>query len=200
MYNKIKNEALKRKRSNDKKVNIDKLELYKEMYYNELERRELINSRITLPLGIIVVVFGTIPTYFLPIIINNIYSPKNIILIILLLLMTFTLILSTVFVTKTYIWKSIFSLKKYEYAFIPLPEDIEIYLKTEDGKNDCIEDLLLEAYADTIKVNYKENNNKESFLHEGLKWLICSVSIGAVMIFANYINMFANILKGRFLG
>lgn len=165
---------------------INRLVIYEKRYYNEINRRDEINRRVSLPLGLIVLLFGTIPSYFLPALTKNIASWKNRFLMLFILIMIIALIKATIYLVKTYLWVNIRERKKYEYAIIPLPDEIENYLKGVDRQEEEFHDLMLDSYLAAIKKNYHQNNIKEYYLYKGVEWIIYTLCIlGAAVILLN---------------
>lgn len=96
----------------------ERLELYRERYYFELGRKDQLKNGVTLPLGLVTLLFGSLD-YFLTVsfkIVNpNVKAISGLFIIIM-----FGSLLRAAYL----LWKSYY---KYTYAYIPSCKDLENY-------------------------------------------------------------------------
>lgn len=172
-----------------------RLDIYKERYYNEINDRYVLDSRITLSISLITLLFGAIPTYFLPLLINNIKSNKIVLLLIVLILMCVSLVLSTIYLIKMYMYPYLFHNFKlrmtaifnrkhskhkvfwsmkfsdnfigYIYNILPLPGEIELYYEEleEEYGEEAAQDIILN-YMISMYANAIEINTDLNMLKE----------------------------------
>jgi len=161
----------------------NRVDKYEKLYYKELERREALNRRVSLPLGLIMVLFGTIPSYFIPVIEENIFHWKNKIIFICLLGMVFTLGLTVYHLIKSYLWSNIRHRKRYRYIYVPLPDEIEDYLKRVEDPEKEYREMMVENYAISTRINFLINNKREGHFHKTLEWLVYTLLVAALLIF-----------------
>lgn len=172
-----------------------RLDIYKERYYNEINDRYVLDSRITLSISLITLLFGSIPTYFLPLLINNIKSNKIVLLLIILILVCVSLVLSTIYLIKMYMYPYLFHNFKlrmtaifnrkhskykvfwsmkfsdnfigYIYNILPLPGEIELYYEEleEEYGEEEAQDIILN-YMISMYANAIEINTDLNMLKE----------------------------------
>ena len=176
----------------DKKYRLD---IYKERYYNEINDRYVLDSRITLSISLITLLFGSIPTYFLPLLINNINSSKIVLLLAMLILMCVSLVLAAIYLIKMYMYpylfhnftlriKALFVRDEYDqkafvkmnfsdnfigyiYNILPLPGEIEFYYEelSEEYGEEEAQDIILD-YMISMYANAIEINTDLNMLKE----------------------------------
>jgi len=136
--------------------------LYERLYFDEIERREKLDSRLQLPLAILIVIFGII-AYML----QN-FSPSTSMPAVLFFWLIFSFAcLSLLF--------SIFYFKRswlgYKYRLLPTPEDSEKYRKAcidlykeyknfDELVNDAMHQYLFNAYVEYSSWNMANNDTK----------------------------------------
>ena len=140
------------------KMSIDtEKELFKDMYYFELDRKEKLNSKVNLPITIIILICGTI-VYFTRSI--NMFGIDLISIIFWFLYAV--LLISTIF-TVYYICRSFYD---YPYEYIPTASDFEKDINNlqeyyedpyfEDIEKDKKQELLQNDINRLIADNYKK--------------------------------------------
>lgn len=168
----------------------ERLNLYKQMYYFELEQKEKINSRISIPLGVIVVLIGGMGYFF-----KYINKMPNEIWVgyykISLFSFGLLIICSILFVIRAYYG--------YEYMYVSIPckleenytklvdyydNNYEEYFKDYyDKSKDCLikEDFyenLIKQYVDTTDHNSNLNKRKLNLLRVAGWILLLSIIFG----------------------
>ncbi|MGQ7279984.1 hypothetical protein ACT91Q_18730 [Brevibacillus thermoruber] len=167
---------------------MDRHELYKEMYYYELEQKEKINNRLGILIGILPVLFGA-----------GFYCLENsdqvnlgnwtTIFYIILSLFLLSLVLTTIYIIRTYLG--------YKYRYLSLPSDIEQYLHalrgfyesegnyTEEVVNQLIssdlKEFLTNIYIENTNFNMIENERKLQFLWRAGAFFTASIVCGALL-------------------
>lgn len=182
--------------SNKVKLEVDvinkKFELLKDMYYYELEQKEKINNRITIPMAIITLLIGLAVFYFknLEDIGTNIWGYAFFVIYgiyVLLVLITIYLIFRAYY--------------NYEYAYIPSPDVIETdikninryydenyeqYFKEKGSKQDLIEqdieNIISEYYKKSIHQNIPMNEKKSKLLRYTGNTLLLAICFAAISI------------------
>lgn len=178
----------------------DRLELYKQMYYFELEQKEKINSRVTIPLGVIVALIGLSGYLFkyirkMP---NEIWVGyyRTFLFIFIALICISIMIMAMAYYG-------------YEYMYICIPSKIEEnYNKTKEyydanydeyfkeetsrSKDELIKDdfneNIIKQYIETTDNNSKLNEKKLNLLRK-LGWtLLLSVVSGGISYLLFIIN------------
>ncbi len=165
-------------------------ELYKEMYYHEIYQKEVINNRISIPVGIISLLVGV--AYF------YISSEKNVVLnfwgvtfFILLSLFIISLVLAVYFCARAYY--------NYEYAYIAMPEEIhkysdgyDDYYEGEDNKENLVKNevdlFLAEQYMKATHRNRKNNEIKIAYLRFASLTLLIALSLAALCIYPFHVS------------
>lgn len=173
-------------------------ELLKEMYYHELEQRDKINDRVSIPLGVLFLLIGGAAYYannISGLINNNWYS----IFIVLYALYIILIVLSIYYAVRAYYG--------YGYVYIPkakiINSNIDYYInyynnnyekyfksKTDKTKEELIEidvkSRLYPLYRDAIDINRELNKKKIKYLRR-LGWaIVIAIIIGAVSVFPYY--------------
>lgn len=157
----------------------DLFKLYQKLYFHEIDMREKLNSRIQIPLAIIVAQI-TLLGYILKCL-TNIKSDFYGILVIILFVCTILLI-------ATSIYYFIRSWYNYEYSFLPAANETEEYrsllLETYRGYENCdllvenaLKDYLYNYYADCSTINTNNNDKRSIYIHKTSKYLIASFVI-----------------------
>ena len=178
-------------------------ELYKEIYYKEIEQKEALNSRINIPLGVLTLIAGS-AIYFT----NNCYSIPagnwrcGFI-------MAFSLHIALLITSAVLIFKSYYG---YGYLYIPIAKDIDnfstIYRQYYDEnyeayfsqRNKTKEELmetdvknrLLQIYMEAASNNREENFRKIKYLRFVSWSLIAVLFSGAITLFTHTIATGAN--------
>ena len=136
--------------------------LYEQLYFDEIERREKIDSRLQLPLAILIVIFGIL-AYMLQ---NVSHSASTIAVYsfwILFAIACGCFFLSILFFTRSWLG--------YTYRLLPTPEDTEKYkidcIELYKGYENCDElvdgaifQYLYNAYVDYSSWNMANNDTK----------------------------------------
>lgn len=163
------------------------LEIYKSMYYYELDTKEKINSRITIPIGVATLLTSGAGFFFSKLPKFSDLSWKYIFIEIFIIYLM-SLIKMIMDILKVY--------SGYEYTYIEanvvreFQLDIkkyydenyeEYFVKLGNSKNSLIEkdfkEKLIERYVEASKSNIKLNEKKLGYLRDiGLTTIICLIS------------------------
>lgn len=173
------------------------LDFYKELYYFELDRKDKINSYLSFPLAILVLIIGVV-SYFL----NNLPS-FNINSILSNLFHLFLICLSVNILCSLYYFiKSIYG---YGYGYIATATEIDSYIKKLEEYNKeaptkqrenietAFEELLLKQYSEYSSINSKNNDTKSRCLHNTSKSLVIAlifIILSSVPFFILKYNLF----------
>lgn len=127
-------------------VNNIKLEVYKEIHFREVDRKNEVNERTKWLLSMWILILGSIifclQNYY------KINQDKEYLFTVLIIYsITFALLSGRILA-------SCFSAKPY--AHLPSPKSIEEYLS--ENTNDTYENVLIEACSDAYDFNFKKNN------------------------------------------
>ncbi|CAJ1001012.1 hypothetical protein [Brevibacillus aydinogluensis] len=179
--------------------NHDNHDLFKEMYYFEHERRETINGRISLPIGVLPILIGA-GLYCLDTQDEVSLGNWTCLFHISLTLYFCSLTVTTYFLMRAYLG--------YKYSYLPLPSEIDKYSKDLMDYFDNVPEservqlvhqkvrIYLEGlYRDNTSSNMIENERKLQFLWRAGYFFIISVVIGAVMGFLYFAGKEDNLKK-----
>jgi hypothetical protein len=170
----------------------ERLEMYKGMYYYELDIKEKINSRISLPLGIIILLLGGGFCFIKDMFDFTQCTMRNIYIILLISYIIFV-IGSIISLINSYYG--------YEYHYLPETSVIEKYI--EDVKeyynknyeeyfseNSCISkeclienevsEFLIKNYISTAEHDQKMNFNKLTWQRHAITFIIIAILTGAI--------------------
>ncbi|MDD4753362.1 MAG: hypothetical protein PHT78_08975 [Desulfitobacteriaceae bacterium] len=151
-------------------------QLFKEMYYHEIDQKEKLNTRITIPFGFITIL-GGLGAYYASNISNLMLCTALYFFIICISIYAFNLVLSIYYLWHAY--------TGYDYDYLPFPQPIEEnfkywiqyyeehyndYFKKDNGpfKNSLIEEAFEEELVKLYKVAIETNRNSNQ---EKTKWL-----------------------------
>lgn len=167
------------------------LDFYRESYHSELENKEKINNRITVPISIVTLLIGSLFFYFDKI--DKINSDVSKVFFILFLGMSVIAILFSIF----FLFKAYYG---YQYDYIPLISEIKNFedllyaYHINDGKTEQqageftkrdVELFLAKVYVKSTTNNMIENERKLKYLrHAG--WSLSVVLLTAVLAFMPY--------------
>lgn len=175
------------------------LQMYKEMYYHELDMKEKINSRVSIPLGIITILVSA--TFCIIKVFYNIpKSSLKSVCFILLILYSISLIAAIISV--------IYSYYGYEYHYLPKPRQINNYIESiknyyEDNyeeyfsQNDIskqdlilndINNFFIDKYITTTEHNQKLNFKKLTGQRYTIFFIIITILMGTIF-FPLYMNL-----------
>lgn len=167
-------------------------DFYKELYFHEIDVRENLNSRIQVPLAIVVSLIGALAFMFLKIE-GQISGITMKIFLVALVLTGATLASSIYFLVCSWIG--------HEYSFLPTARDTEEYRKTliDTYKNYEKSDELTQGYLDEYVCEYYINsstkntncNDKRSlYLHKANRNLVIAISLTALTFMLFYLGNF----------
>lgn len=156
----------------------DAFQEYKEMYHFELKRKNELTNRLSIPIGIVIVVFGGLFYIF-----KNISKPFDLLEIIELALSSISCIF--ILIAVYFLVRSYFN---YAYGYVPTAqqienwrnelleyyEQLEIELPDEEADKH-VKDHLRNKYAEHAHRNTLNNDNKSTFLHKANLTIICSI-------------------------
>lgn len=175
----------------------ERLELYKQRYYFELERKDRLGSMITIPSGIATLLFGTL-TYLLS---KTSLIPTRalgILFFLAVVLLFFFLVIAVYFL--------ILSIYGYTYCYMPSSEIIEDYWnELANYYNQYIEvkgdeyshfiNYLIETYCECNKNNILNNERKASLIFKANKFIVLALIAAMVASFTLYIGTINELFK-----
>ena len=175
---------------------MDILDLYKEHYFFEINRRHQLTSQLSIPIGILIIL-GGLGAYISK---NISICSKNmkILFIVLLVISTLFFILTIYYLIRSYYG--------YTYRYIPTPKEIDDYRKqlkeyhervgnSEERVIIEIKEFLTERYAISTHKNTWNNDSKSGFLHKAntaLIYTLLSLLLNASLFFWINSNNHAN--------
>lgn len=159
-------------------------ELFKDMYWKELDRKDRINSNLTLPAGILTVLAG-VGAYY----IQHFPSPQwelwTISFVVLSLFLCITIVFAVYYFSRAYHLGS-------AYGYIPTPKEIAQYILDlknyyasikEPNIDELVEDdlriFLVSKYSEFGTMNTQNNDEKSKYLHRSN----VMISISLVILF-----------------
>lgn len=163
------------------------LDLYKSMYYYELETKEKINSRINIPIGIATVLAGGAGV-FLEKVIQLPDSTKKGICIIVFGIYILALFKIVIGIFKTYCmyeysYVTAEMIREFQMEIIKYYDEYydEYFLESGTSKDDLIakdiSEKLIERYVEATTKNMASNKKKLGYLRFiGLTTLVCLIS------------------------
>jgi len=168
------------------------LTTFEKMYYHEIDRKNTLESNISVPIGILTFEFGLIAVLF-----GETLKFKG---CLALTLLDIVIILSIgLFVVAVSFLFRFFI--KYEYAYLENPSEIKTYsdgyaeyLRKVHAKNPDekllleVQDMMLNDYQKACDANVKNNDNKAKFLWRVKLFMIASIVLLFVSI-APYIYL-----------
>ena len=140
-----------------------KVEIYREIYFNEIARKTEVNERVKWLLSMWIILLGLIIFCF-----QNYYKIAPSLIDTFNLLMLFSVsitLLSGVLLGTCF--------QKKDYAYIASPTIIEKYLS--ENPNESFDILLIEMYSAAYDTNFKKNNELIKKLVDCTHIMICSV-------------------------
>lgn len=177
-------------------------ELFKEMYYHEIQQKEAINNRISIPVSICSLLAGGFLYYAINI--KEVYiNQMGIIFRILFGLFTISLLITLYFLFRAYYG--------YKYGYISFPSDIHYYaneleqyytneLDKESLVSNDIELFLYDLYKDTTENNKIQNAKKTDYLRLSSIFLIITLVIGMFSIVPYICSKSDGITKVQIIG
>jgi len=159
-------------------------QLYKQLYFDEIERREKIESRLQLPFAIMVVVFGIL-TYMLQHVCNYDSNLASYLFWVFFGISCCFFVLSILFFARSWLG--------YKYRLLPTPESTEkyreecaeLYRKYEncdDLVENAIYQYLFNAYVEYSSWNMANNDTKMLNLERSGKALFVSFLFCILML------------------
>lgn len=162
----------------------DRIDLYRNMYNHEIDRRNVLTSELAIHVTMIGVLIAGFSFLFGQI--GNVKSPILMLLAVLsFLALTFAIVMSVI--------KLIQSNFNYNYSFISTSFDLEKWYKNlenhfngKENKDRLIDEKfnkgLLNYYNDCGKVNTGINDKRFNLLHEVRKWFIIGLIAASISI------------------
>lgn len=163
----------------------DNHDLFKEMYYHELERRDAINGRIGIPLGVLPLLIGA-GLYIYDNKDNVDFGSWNWAFNSALIVYCLLLLLASYNLSRAYIG--------YKYGYFPLASDLEKYKdnvfsfyedEDEETQNELvsikIRIFLTKLYKENTDRNMIQNERKLQFLWRSGLFIISSLLVGAAI-------------------
>ncbi|OLN21986.1 hypothetical protein BTO30_11675 [Domibacillus antri] len=180
-------------------MNEDGTELYKELYYKEMERKEQINARVQIPLGLIVVLISGI--FYCA---NSMHQVPESGRIAFLFFLSVSLI--SLFVAIFFINKCIF---RNKFGYFPLPSEIKTYqdslyehyqkikekcdVDAETYVNQKISKFLIESYIIGTDNNIRTNDSRTKFLQKSS----LAVSASVIFLVISFCFFIPDLLAGK---
>ncbi|MFW5795500.1 MAG: hypothetical protein ACOCV1_08465 [Bacillota bacterium] len=159
--------------------NNQRIELYKNIYNNQITRKDALKGKLLFPSGILLL-FMSLANY-----IFSFLSTEPNGFLGLFLLVSFTYFIYNLMKTLFYIFKS---WKGYDYSYLPKSEEIEAYHSkvTEDK----FETFLINKYTESNDKNFKHNKELRENLLKIQKRLIYTLIAGILSVFLIHIGKF----------
>ena len=176
---------------------MNRFDFFKEAYLEEINRREQINARISIPTGILTVIIGGEIYLFqnLP----SISSMKSVIFYGLLFIFTITLVICFIYASKCYCKLGFHKPGGYQYSYIPDATSLNDYIKVleqvyddnityyeaigqekEKFVNTTFEKYIIQNFIEGSTINRKSNYERTAALNVLAMWLIISLLLGAL--------------------
>lgn len=166
----------------------DLLDLYKQSYYFELQRKEELNRSLSIPMGLVTVLAGAILFYLR----NLPNGPLDALGGVFLLLLGVTVLAA--FVAIGYIARA---WTGHEYVYLWTPKEIEEqraklqryfeqYPDAPPGAEKALADLLRTRFAECADLNTRTNDRKAFLRYNGNRYIIAAtvaIMVGAVPFF-----------------
>lgn len=162
----------------------ERIEMYKEIYNSQIDRKDNLKSKLFFPSGILVL-FMTLANYLFQVFEK---APGG--LIDLLFLVSFTIFIIKILISLYYIYNS---WKGYDYAYLPKAKEIECFYHKKDD-DEAFKDFLIKKYTKSIDINFQNNKNLRTNLFKIQKNLIQALIFAIISVFLINIDMFYNYL------
>lgn len=177
-------------RNNKKKSEVgvmpdDRLSIYKEQYYFELQRKDHLGKELTLPVGVITLLIGA-ESYFTGKIDSLHPSVPHAIYGVLLILISLSIARAIYFLIR--------SNYGHIYEYFPTSRQTENYYRQletyceENGKKSDIEPsfvkYLIDTYNKCNERNTMNNDKKSAYIHNARTAIISAIIFSAMTVFA----------------
>jgi len=149
--------------------NKQRIELYKNIYNNQITRKDALKGKLLFPSGILLL-FMSLANYIFSFLSKE---PNGVVGLFLLISFSF-------FIFKS--WKG------YEYAYLPKSEEIEDY--HDKVTEDQFETFLINKYTESNDKNFKHNKELRENLLKIQKQLIHALIAGIISVFLIHIDKF----------
>lgn len=189
-----------------KLINMNRLEIYKEIYQKEIERRGELNNDVSIPIGIISILatgyFFYISNFDFKLYDNLLLHKLNTLFFVILLTIGVIILLKSIyFLLKSY---TLFR-KKNIYYYLASPNEIEKYYcdyekyfidtgsLSDEAKlkaNDELEKYFILAYNRTSMNNTSINDERATYLHNSKRYIVYSLIILLIAFLPYMINNF----------
>lgn len=152
-------------------------EFYKELYFHEIDVREKLNSRIQIPLAIILSMIGGL-SFMTPRLNIVVYDLFLIGYLVCFCLTCISLIIATLFLIRSFFG--------HEYSFLPTARDCEDYrillgetYKGYENADELVEEhfekFIVNEYVNSSTINTNCNDQRSLLLHFTNRFLIASI-------------------------
>jgi len=155
---------------------MDRLDLYRQLYFEELRRKEELRSALALPVGMLTVLGGVIAIYIRVLGRSSISDPWVVLLGIGTLLLMGTFLLTVTHLIKSY--------HDYTYSFVPYAPDLEEafanLMEYHEAKGQARADFeaeLIGSFSKAHKINAFNNDSKSGHLHNANQMLVYSIAL-----------------------
>jgi len=168
-----------------------KSDIFRQRYYFETQRQDRIKSNLSIPLSLIVLVFGVMVFYL-----KHLYLFINTDYISILFVVVFTTTILLIFLDIYYLIKSFYN---YKYSYLPEPKEMKKYFEGMEeycqkiGKDEALRkeiDNQMEIwFMEGAQKNMSNNDKRSGFIHRSnttMIFIIISVIICSVLFFAKY--------------
>jgi len=176
---------------------LDRYEFYKNWYYKEHERKQQLESSLSIPL-LIVTLVGSGLIYL----ISN-FDPKvagdiHKVFFYIFFFMSFAFLIAAIVTFAISFNRAIYG---FEYAFLDWPhvieEDIDKIDRDENLVNLGLEpeeekkEYMIDTFIAFTTINKEINNFKSAYIYQSKKFLICAVAALMLCLFPYGINFFS---------
>ncbi len=166
------------------------IELYEKLYFHEIETREKLNSRLQIPLTIIISIVGLL-SFLLQNYEHKSYSTAEIIFLISIAI-TFSILISAIFFF-------IRSWYNYTYSFLPtaceteeyrnkLIEMYQPYSEDVDLASKYFTEFLMRSYVECSSINTRNNDLRLLNLHKTNRQIVYTVAIAFISFLAFFLG------------
>ena len=174
----------------------DRLSIYKEQYYYELQRKDSLARELTLPVGIITFLIGAV-TYFTGKLDKLHPSVPGALYVTLLLFIGVSILFAIYYLIRTNYG--------HYYEYVPTSRETENYykqledyykgLKQDSEIQPSFEKYLIDTYSKCNERNIMSNERKSAYLHNARTAIVIALISSVITLFACNVDMTEKMFK-----